>query len=94
MSQLAALLDSEDPCWRRNSYFVLDNALWHKSTAVLSHFDRLEIRVVFSGPYSYDASPVELFFACFKRGNLLDLDSNEKKDQSAEKNQRKAFDFD
>ena len=26
--------------------------------------------MIITGPYGYDGSPIELFFACLKRGNL------------------------
>jgi len=32
--------------------------------------ERLNIPCIISGPYSYDGSPIELFFAAFKRGNI------------------------
>ena len=32
--------------------------------------ERLNIHTIISGPYSYDGAPIELFFACLKRGNL------------------------
>ena len=33
---------------------------------------KLGINVIFSGSYSYDAAPIELFFALFKSGDLFE----------------------
>ena len=32
--------------------------------------ERLKIPHIISGPYSYDAAPIELYFSAIKRGNL------------------------
>ena len=33
-------------------------------------YERMKIPIIFTGPHSYDASPIELLFAAFKKGNL------------------------
>ena len=64
--RLVEKLDSERPGWRNTSYILLDNAPYHKSAASLKLFEDLLVPVIYTGPHSYDASPVELFFAAFK----------------------------
>ena len=35
-----------------------------------SYFRKLQVSVMFSGPYSYAAAPIELLFGALKRGEL------------------------
>ena len=48
----------------------LDGAKYYTSTSTLELLEKLNIPTIISGPYSFDASPIELFFAFLKRGNL------------------------
>ena len=70
MLRLAAILDCEDPDWRNNSIFVVDNASYHRSDDSLEAFRVLNIPVMAAGPYGYDASPCEKLFAHLKVGDL------------------------
>ena len=45
---------------------LLDNASYHCSKPTLNTLERLQVPVIFTGPHSYAAAPVELFFAAFK----------------------------
>ena len=56
-------LQEENPLWRRHTVFLLDNAQFHKSDWIIDKFVEFQIPVLFSGPYSYDASPIEKIFA-------------------------------
>jgi len=38
-----------------------------------SYFRKLQVSVMFSGPYSYAAAPIELLFGALKRGELNPL---------------------
>ena len=49
---------------------LLDGAKYHTSQATRELFKRLDVDVVYTGPYSYDSSPVEQLFCHLKRGNL------------------------
>ena len=49
---------------------MLDGAVWHTSVHSIEVYEKLNIPVIISGPYSYDGCPIELFFASLKRGNL------------------------
>jgi transposase len=70
LSRLTVVLTKEDPEWRSNSVILLDGASYHKSTDVKLLLKRLGVTYIVSGPYSYDAAPIELLFSYFKRGYL------------------------
>ena len=66
MRQLVLKLDQEDANWRMNTVLLLDNAPYHTSNGTIDLFEGLNIPVIFTGPYSYDAAPIELLYAAFK----------------------------
>ena len=49
---------------------LADNAPYHKSKDTLPKLEELELPVMYSGPYSFDVSPVELMFSFLKEGLL------------------------
>ena len=51
---------------------MLDNASYHTSASMMDFYEKYQIPVIFTGPHSYAASPVELFFAHFKKADILD----------------------
>jgi len=63
-------LQEENLEWRRHTIFLLDNAQWHKSDYIMDKFVTFQIPVLFSGPYSYDGSPIEKIFASIKMRDL------------------------
>jgi len=67
---LAHSLDDEDPGWRENTIFLWDNATYHTSAETLSVLHRLGLQVIFTGPYSYDAAPIETLFSQLKLRNI------------------------
>ena len=67
---LVSRLDQERPVWRSDTVLILDNAPYHTSTATMNHLKALDVPVLFSGPHSYSASPVELWHAAFKRDDI------------------------
>ena len=68
MSRLAQVLTEEDPNWRENTYWLLDNAPYHKAGNVKEHLLALGVKVILSGQYAYAAAPCETFFSLYKRG--------------------------
>ena len=56
--------------FRDDTVFLLDGASYHTSKEVRSLIAKLKLSVIFTGPRSYDACPVELFFAYFKNEDL------------------------
>ena len=70
ISKLAIQLDSDRPQWRNDTVFLLDGASYHVSNEVQAHLSNLRIPVIFTGPYSYDACPCELFFSQLKSTEL------------------------
>ena len=63
-------LDRDTPKWRENSLMLIDGAVYHTAAKTMELFDELDVPLVVSAPYSYDASPIELYFASLKRGDL------------------------
>ena len=49
---------------------MLDGASYHISGEVQTYLSDLKIPVIFTGPYSYDACPCELFFSQLKSTEL------------------------
>jgi transposase len=69
---LAAKLDSERPDWRSNTIIMMDNASYNTSSYTTKCIRKLKIPVIFSAPYSYDASAIERHFGYFKQSRLMD----------------------
>ena len=67
MSHLCTVLSAEQSNWRDDTYWLLDNATYHRSQDVREHLRQLGVKVVLSGQYAYAAAPVELFFSYYKR---------------------------
>ena len=57
-NQLIQTLDADRPGWRQDHVWCLDNAPYHKSAATLKLLKEKQVPVIFTGPHSYDASPV------------------------------------
>ena len=70
MRYLIKYLDLEDPSWRSNTVFLLDGAKYHTSEDMRDYFRKMEITIIFSGPYSYSAAPIERLFSALKDGEL------------------------
>ena len=68
--KLVRKLDEDDKYWRSNSVILMDGAPYHTSNATLDLLKQLDVPVMFLGPHSYDASPIELFFAWFKSADI------------------------
>ena len=49
LSRLANLLSSEDKDWRDNTYWLLDNAAYHKSEETRNHLLKLGVKTILSG---------------------------------------------
>ena len=70
LRHLARQLDQERPGWQEDSVILLDNAAWHTSPRIRGRLAKMGLPIIFSGPYSYAAAPVELLFAAMKLGDL------------------------
>ena len=68
--QLVLMLDRRQKNWRKEIVIMLDNAPYHTSETIMKLFHALEVPILFTGPHSYDASPIELFFAAFKKADI------------------------
>ena len=67
LSRLANVLSQEDADWRENTYWLLDNAPYHRAGEVKQHFLKLGVKVILSGQYAYSAAPCEFFFNYYKQ---------------------------
>ena len=70
MRYLIRHLDSDSPSWRSNTVILLDGARYHTSEEMREYLCKMEVSVIFSGPYSYSAAPIELLFSALKDGDL------------------------
>ena len=70
MRFLMRQLDSEDPDWSSHTVFLLDGARYHTSEEIRGYHKKLQVEVIYSGPYSYNAAPIELLFGALKNGEI------------------------
>jgi hypothetical protein len=70
LRHLALKLDQEDPDWRESAVLLLDGAAYHAAAATKELMHKLRLPVMMLGPYSYEASPCELYFAAFKKADV------------------------
>ena len=67
LSRLATVLTQEEPNWREDTYWLLDNASYHKSKEVRDCLKNLGVKTILSGQYAYGAAVCETFFAYYKQ---------------------------
>ena len=67
---LTRQLDKETPGWQEDSTILLDNAAWHTNPLMKQRLTTMELPIIYSGPYSYAAAPIELVFAALKLGDM------------------------
>ncbi len=70
IQQLEIKLTTERPGWKEDTVILIDNAKYHSAGLTREYFAHHGIRIMFTGPYSYSGSPVELYFAALKSTNL------------------------
>ena len=70
LRHLVRQLDRETPGWQDDSVILLDNAAWHTSPVMKKRLEKMALPIIYSGPYSYSAAPVESVFASLKFGEL------------------------
>ena len=70
LRKLVLKLDQEDAEWRDNTVILVDNAPYHTSDSTINLMGGLNIPILFTGPHSYDAAPIELLFASFKSRDI------------------------
>ena len=63
-------LNNENLNWWNNTIILLDGARYHTSEDMREYLRKLEISVIFSGPYSYSAAPIERLFSALKDGDI------------------------
>ena len=66
LQQLIEVLEKEQPGWQEDTVLLWDNATYHTSAETMSVVNRFGLQVLYSGPYSYSAAPVETLFSALK----------------------------
>ena len=51
---------------------MLENAAYHKTPAALKYFKKEGVQVLYTAPYSYSLSPIEMLFGFIKAVDLRD----------------------
>ena len=67
---LVRKLSDENPNWQKSNVILIDNAPYHASAAFYDMASGLKLPIIYTGPHSYTASPVETWFAHFKRADI------------------------
>ena len=70
LQHLVEQLDLESPSWRDDCVLLLDGARYHTGSQVREYLQKLEVQVIWSGPYSYSTAPIEMVFAALKLGEI------------------------
>ena len=70
LKALILRLDRELPGWQQETALLFDGARYHTSPEMRTHFEALDLPVIFTAPYSYSSSPIERLFAALKLGEL------------------------
>ena len=70
INHLTKTLDMETPDWRERTIILLDNASYHRSQETKIVLQKLGLRVLYSGPYAFSASAIELLFGSLKMGDI------------------------
>lgn len=82
-------LDSElkkvDPNYQNNTIFLADGAAYHTDKNSLKFMQQIGWNVIISAPYSYAASPIEMYFGIVKSVdmNKLELPAGKSKQDPA-----------
>ena len=69
-SHLIKQLTEKKPNWRESTVILMDNAPYHTSNTMMKFYEVNKLPIMFTGPHSYSASPVELYFAAFKKDDI------------------------
>ena len=70
LKHLVELLDKEMPSWRDDVVLLLDGARYHTGSGIREYMRKMELSVIWLGPYSYDAAPIEKVFGILKFGEI------------------------
>ena len=70
IQKLSTKLTRERPNWKEDTVLLMDNAPYHGSQKTREYLAHKGIRTMYTSPYSYSGSPIELWFAALKSTNL------------------------
>jgi hypothetical protein len=69
-SNFIRMMDDRNRYWRKHHIILMDNAPYHTSNSMMEFYQVHDLPIMFTGPHSYSASPVELYFAAFKKEDI------------------------
>ena len=69
-SHFIRMMDQKKQGWRKDTVLMLDNAPYHVGSIMMVFYRKHKLPIIFTGPHSYSASPIELFFAHFKKSDV------------------------
>ena len=67
---LVRQLDLDSPGWEDESIILLDNATYHRGEEIKNYFQKMQIPIMYSAPYSFSTAPIETLFANLKLGEI------------------------
>ena len=70
LAYLVQRLDQETPGWRGNTWILLDGARYHTGEEIREFLHKMQLRVIWSAPYSFSTAPIEKCFAGLKQKEL------------------------
>ena len=70
MQHLIRKLDEEDPNWKEHTYVLMDGARYHTGEDIRLFLHKMQIKMIWTAPYCYTTSPIELLFGGLKFGEL------------------------
>ena len=70
LRHLTAQLDLDTPGWQEDSVLLIDNAAYHTGEEIRQYMHKMQLPMMYSAPYSYDAAPIETLFSHLKLGDL------------------------
>ena len=63
-------MDRDIPGWEADTYILYDNAPYHCSESTRAAIQRLGLKIIQSGPYSFSGAPIETVFSALKFGEI------------------------
>ena len=70
MKHLMNQLGRENPGWQEKTVSLFDGARYHTSEEMREYLQKLQVKVIYSGPYAYSGAPIEMVFSALKQGEL------------------------
>lgn len=66
-------LGNIDKGWRQHTILMVDNAPYHRGAIMQRVFEKLDLPIMYLGPYHFKMAPIEMMFAYIKSHDLNPL---------------------